>query len=426
MAKSDKTDKPGDVQSDSKPEAEGVIDAEIVEEETGSDESEDVVQEDVSDDIEDAVELEDPEAVSEEAVEATEEEELAEPHAEEAEVELPDEPQKPEIAEAPPEAKEQPRSGMFPMVMGGIVAGAVGFGAATYLGSQGILFGAQSSDELAELSRKLEDQNDLIKLLQSNQDKTAEIANQANEGRATAEEANARVAALSERIDTLGTKTQALEGRVIEAEKRPMTEGASSAAIEAYEREVEQLRAMVAEQLAEAETLKETSARTAQETMAQAALTRIVSAVDTGVPYRNALTELASVSGVAIPAELSEHANKGVPTNLALADAFPEYARAALAEARKLEADGGNRISHFLKTQLGARSTEPKEGTDADSILSRAEAALREGRLAASLEELTALPESSQSVLSEWRAMAEIRLAATQAVTELAQSLNSN
>ncbi|WP_127116091.1 hypothetical protein [Shimia sediminis] len=408
MARSKTTDKPDDTQVDdtvlpednAEAEANDVT-AEVEEASEKPDGPEDVPQDE-------AVELENPE---EEALTQDPEDAAAETE---------------EAPQPEPEAQQKHRSGATPMILGGVVAAAIGFGAASYLGSQGILFGQQSSEQIAELTRKLEDQQDLLKLLQSNQDKIAETANQANAGVAGVDEANARLAALSERLEALGTKTQTLEGRIVEAEKRPMTEGASSAAIEAYEREVEQLRAMVADQLKEAESLKQTSARTAQETMAQAALTRVVSAVDSGAPYRRALTELASVSGVAIPAALSQHADDGVPTNIALVEAFPDYARAALADARKQEGDGGNRISHFLKSQLGARSTEPKEGADADAVLSRAEAALREGRLAAALDEVSMLPETSQALMADWRAMAETRLAATQAVEQLAQGLNSN
>lgn len=416
MAKSKKTDKPEDAQTDVKPEAEEIIDAEVVVETLPDGETPDTPTE-----ADDVVELENPEDTDETA----EAEELIAVDAEEPVEDAGPEPEAETPVQSEP-AEKSSGSGFAPMLIGGVVAAGIGFAAASYLGSQGILFGANPDEEIAELTRKLDDQQDLIALLKSNQDKIANTANEAREGATGVADANARAAALSERVEALGGKVQALEGRLIEAEKRPMTEGASSSAIEAYEQEVEQLRSLVAEQLAEAETLKEASARTAQETLAQAALTLVISALDSGAPYRGALTELASVTGVAIPSDLSAHADKGVPTNITLADAFPDYARAALADARKQEGDGGNRLSNFLKTQLGARSTEPKEGDDADAILSRAEAALREGRLAASLQELEALPESSQALMAEWRALAETRLAATQAAETLAQSLNSN
>ena len=400
MAKSNKTDKPVDVQAKDAAKVDDVIDAEIVQDQPSEPDA-------------------DPSLVVEEPLEESEALDAEET------AEGPEEPAKPDTPTAT--SDEKPSSGFLPIAMGGVLAAAVGFAAASYLGSQGILFGNNSDEAVAELQVKLEEQSNLLQALQSNQAEISDVANAARDGVLSAAEADARAASLSERVEDLGAKLVTLEGRLIEAEKRPMTEGLSSTAIEAYEREVEQLRALVSEQLAEAEGLKAHSTRTAQETLAQAALTRVFSALDSGVPYRGALTELAGATGAAIPEALASHADTGVPTNMALADQFPDYARAALADARKQEkGDNGSSLGHFLKTHLGARSTEPKEGDDADAILSRAEAALREGRLADSLTELTALPDTSQAVMADWRALAETRLAATQAVDTLAQSLNSN
>lgn len=396
MAKSNKTDKSVDAQTKDAAKVDEIIDAEVVQEQPSEP------------DVETSLAIEEPEAPETEAV--------AEDSEESAELDAP-------LATL----DEKPSSGFLPLALGGVLAAAVGFAAASYLGSQGILFGSNSDEAVAELQVKLEEQSNLVQALQSNQAQISDVANAAREGVSSAAEADARAAGLSQRVEDLGAKLVTLEGRMIEAEKRPMTEGLSSTAIEAYEREVEQLRALVSEQLVEAENLKEHSTRTARETLAQAALTRVFSALDSGVPYRGALTELAGATGAAIPEALASHADTGVPTNMALADQFPEHARNALTDARKQEkGDNGSSLGHFLKTQLGARSTEPKEGNDADAILSRAEAALREGRLADSLSELTALPETSQAVMADWRALAETRVAAIQAVDTLAQSLNSN
>lgn len=477
VAKPDKTDKPKDAQTDKLGEADDIIDAEIVEEAPESDPqagSEQADQPAPNADADDAGAASDPEQVvltsealageaagaatdtkdETEAESETEVEHRGETESEaesegsaEAEGGAPaddasaaDDTPQAEAADAAdslhhggsdpaPETAAPARGGFAGLVLGGVVAAALGFGAASYLGSQGILFGGGSDAAIAALTGRIEAQQDQLARVQSDQAQIAEAAaTQSSAGQSAVAESVARMAALSQRVDELGGKLQTLEGRLIETEKRPMSQGASSAAIEAYEREVEQLRALVSEQLAEAEQLKATSTRTAQATLAQAALTRVVSAVDSGVPYRGALTELASVTGVAIPAALSDHADDGVATSMALADGFPEYARLALADARKQEKGGvgGGHFSLFLKSQLGARSTKPKEGDDADAILSRAEAALREGRLAASLAELDALPETSQALMANWRALAETRLAALAAVDALAQTLTSN
>jgi hypothetical protein len=91
-----------------------------------------------------------------------------------------------------------------------------------------------------------------------------------------------------------------------------------------------------------------------------------------------------------------------------------------------VDSQEGSKLGNFLKTQLGARSVEPKAGGDTDAILSRVEAALRAGRLADGLAELDSLAEGPKSVMSDWRMLADTRLAAMQAAEELAQSLNTN
>ena len=67
---------------------------------------------------------------------------------------------------------------------------------------------------------------------------------------------------------------------------------------------------------------------------------------------------------------------------------------------------------------------EPREGNDPDAVLSRAEAALREGRLTDALAELEALPEEGRAELSDWAGQAANRLAAVNAAQSLSETLN--
>ncbi|GAA6165522.1 hypothetical protein NBRC116590_32260 [Pelagimonas sp. KU-00592-HH] len=424
MAKSDETDKPTEAQTEEGAKApQETVDAEVSEETDAAEES-------VEEAVEDAVVLDEPgadEALSDDAEDAADEDgdeidgdEVAEDAEPEPEVEP--------VAETPAPVIEEKKVGFVPVVLGGVVAAALGFGGATYLSTQGILFGAQDDGAVEALAARVAKQDDLIAALQYNQDKLSATADQALSTAAGANEAAVRLQGLSDRIETVANNLVALESRVVDAEKRPMTEGLSAAAVEAYEREVEDLRAMVAAQLEEARSLKANSEKTAQATLGQAALTRVVAALDAGAAYRGALTELASVSGVAIPAALTDYADEGVPTLTTLVEDFPDVAREALADARKQEekASGAGRLGQFLKSQLGARSTTPQEGEDADAILSRAEAAVKEGRVAAALEELGQLPESSQALMAGWAEKAAARVAAMDAVETLAQSLNSN
>jgi len=65
----------------------------------------------------------------------------------------------------------------------------------------------------------------------------------------------------------------------------------------------------------------------------------------------------------------------------------------------------------------------PREGDDADAILSRAEAAVRSGDLDAALSELSGLPDVAKSALSEWQSRAQTRLEAKTAADGLVQQL---
>jgi hypothetical protein len=59
-------------------------------------------------------------------------------------------------------------------------------------------------------------------------------------------------------------------------------------------------------------------------------------------------------------------------------------------------------------------------------VLSRAEAAVRDGRLADALAEIAALPEDGRSAMADWAARAENRQGAVVAAGDLAQTLTAN
>ena len=153
-------------------------------------------------------------------------------------------------------------------------------------------------------------------------------------------------------------------------------------------------------------------------------MTRLLGALNSGAPYASILADLAS-AGVAIPEALNASAGEGVATLASLADAFPASARAALSLARDEQGSGGG-IGGFLQRQLGARSVAPREGSDPDAILSRAEAAVAGGDLSEALKEIATLPEAAGAAMQGWVDRATIRLAALQAADQLAQSLNTN
>lgn len=121
---------------------------------------------------------------------------------------------------------------------------------------------------------------------------------------------------------------------------------------------------------------------------------------------------MAAVGDADLQTALAPHV-AGVATLETLQAEFPEAARLAL-QLDRANADGdgwGARFVDFLAAQTGARSLTPQDGADADAVLSRAEFALAEGRLADAVAEVKALDPTLQAPFAEWVAKAEARLA---------------
>lgn len=317
---------------------------------------------------------------------------------------------KPEAVAAAP---IQRRGGLVAPLLGGVLAAAAGFGLAQYVP------GGWPLASTTALEQQLSDQ-------------AAEIARL--EGRlATVESQPAPD--LSPLMDTLA----ALNGRVADLETGPAETAESSAAlaeavaklqadlvvlqaagpvpadVEALTAEAEaklqEAEAQAAQMTAEAEALTKAAA-------ARAAFGRLQAAVDSGEPFAALVPEL----GMALPDTLQVHAETGVPSLTVLQQGFPDAARAALESALRanMGATWTERATSFLLSQTGARSLTPREGIDPDAILSRAEAALTAGDLELTLTELSALPETSQTAMAGWRAMAEQRQAAVKALQYVA------
>ena len=124
-------------------------------------------------------------------------------------------------------------------------------------------------------------------------------------------------------------------------------------------------------------------------------------------PFARLMCSSVSYSAASsVPPVLAEAAAEGVTPLVVLIETYPDAARAALAVAR--EGQTGT-ITGFLQTQLGARSVTPRDGEDADAILSRAEAAVGEGRLGDALTELSALPDPAKAAMADWLAAAQAR-----------------
>jgi hypothetical protein len=211
------------------------------------------------------------------------------------------------------------------------------------------------------------------------------------------------IAALRAELDAQKAAVADMSGRV-------------DAAAAAAQAELEATRADAERPRAEAEEAARLAAL-------RAALGRVQAAADSGASFAEPLAEL-STAGVDVPADLVTNA-EGLPTLAALQEGFAEPARAALRAS--LDHGAGEtlteRVTVFLRNQTGARSLTPREGADPDAILSRAEAALRDGDLAGALAELAALPETGQAQMAPWIAQVQIRIDGLAAVAALATAL---
>jgi hypothetical protein len=265
----------------------------------------------------------------------------------------------------------------------------------------------------------------------------------------------------SEALESLTQAVAAMDARIATLERAPAPDGTLSApAIAAWTADIAALQTALADQAVRLDALATTptgvdmatvEARLAELTAAaqadlaaaqsqtaaaeaaaaaamsgaaqRAAMDRVLAALDAGTPFDAALADLGT-AGATLPESLTAVAADGVPTLAALQAGFPDAARAALAAARDegLDGDGGG-LTAFLRQTLDIRSVTPRDGTDPDAILSRAEAALREGRLSDALAEVASLPEVVRAAMAIWTGPAQARVAALSAATTLSETL---
>jgi len=211
----------------------------------------------------------------------------------------------------------------------------------------------------------------------------------------------------------LATLEAALPGLVADSVARSVAQAvaeasaAERASLDAAARDLDDQAGQVAAARAQAEAV--------------AALGELGLAADSGAPAGAALDRLSGA--IDLPGALAPFRD-GLPTLGALQAGFAPAARAALAAAPPPdEAGAGERLLNFLRSQTGARSLAPREGDDADAVLSRAEAAVRRGDLGAALAELDVLPAPAAAAMAGWIARARSRLDALAALDDLATRL---
>ena len=239
------------------------------------------------------------------------------------------------------------------------------------------------------------------------------------------------------RVEGLEPRLAAVEQALTALQNRPTGDpSVDSAMIDRLSADMDAMRAEVSAQKAAADAA---AARVAQEvalaraeaeakaqtTLLRAAAAQVQAALQSGVPFAAPLAQLAA-AGTEIPAPLPDLAKEGAPTVSALKDGFGEAARAALDVSRRENVGQSvtERLTSFLKTQTGARSLTPIEGDDPDAVLSRAEAALRNGDLPGALGLISTLPASAQTAMAGWVARANTLLSAQDAAATLSAALS--
>ena len=311
-----------------------------------------------------------------------------------------------------PQPAQESKSIFLPLVLGGIVAGALGFMASEYE-----VFGNADADITTKLRNDLNTQQERIAALETSVPPAVDIPT------VDLSPIEAQLATLQERIASL--------------EDRPVVSvpaGVDEEAVAAYTAELEALKASAETQRSEiaalldnAKSVEQATAEAAKAASAQSAITKIVSAIDAGQPYPDAMATLNALELGEIDPALAASADSGVATLSVLQSDFPDQARTALATARASGVEEGQQgLGGFLKRSLGARSVAPREGNDPDAVLSRAEAAIKTGDLATTLTELDNLPEEAQAAIADWRAAADARFAARNAADALAQRLTAD
>ena len=375
----------------------------------------------VTDDTESTFEqLEDAEPVEDVSISETVEDALEEPA---------------ESSYQEPAAAPEPRRGGFlPLLLGGLVAGGIGYGISYFQW-------ANSSDVealIAEQAKAIAALKDDVANLPAPTD-IAPLSSQVEGLGATLEGVGAGV-------DELGTQMTTAVERIEELERRPNADGTlADTALAAFEADIQVLRDEIVEQQSEmaamavsasdqlqatreeAIAIEENAVATARKATARTVLAQIQTTVDSGGPLGALLSDLGGALDEPVP-EALENIADGAPTLLSLQDAYPDAARAALRVARTEGVSGeeSSGLSSFLRNQFDVRSTALQEGDSTDAVLSRVEASLRSGQLNDALAEVAALPEVVRGAMSDWTGRAELRASALDAISQLSDTLNIN
>ena len=316
----------------------------------------------------------------------------------------------PEVTPPAPVTQVVKRGGFVPMVLGGVVCAALGYAGAQFLKPEGWPFPGANTEELTQQITALEGQIQALETAATQRAEAQQAALADLETEIAAQDNSAQYDALAEQLATF-------EERMTQIEARPVAEAiVSPEATAAYERQLAQMQDLLNSEIARLEEAKEQSI--AEETAARisTAKARLQTLVDAGEPFDQVLAEM----NTDVPEVLQQAAAEGIPSVTSLQEGYSEAARDALVVSSRAAYDAGEQswFQTALQTQIGLRSTKPKEGDDADAILSRAEQDVRDGLFAKAITTLEALPEEGKAEMQGWIARAQERVDVMTALDE--------
>lgn len=334
----------------------------------------------------------------------------------------------------PPPAK---RPGIFAPLLGGALAAVAGFGLAhfdafglrhealpdlsAFDARQAEALAALKTGQTAELNAMSARIDDVSKRLTDAEALLATPANPALDP-AQLDALDARLKAIEALPPGGDASNAALAASLADLQRQVAALGAAETIPTDLSAKVDAALAQLAEAEATATARADEAAGVAEAIRLRSSLTDLRAAVDSGAPFD---AQLAAFADADLATALAATATTGLTPLATLQDSFPDAAREAIALARQTSSEDGwgARLVDFLAAQTGARSLTPREGTDPDAILSRAEAAVRDGRLAEALTEIATLDPAIAAPLADWSAAASLRVQAEQALDAAAARL---
>lgn len=311
---------------------------------------------------------------------------------------------------APVRALPQPvtvnRTGFWPVALGGVVA--AGIGAAATIWALPHLPAGWLPEDSAQFDPAAIQAEAVAAAQDAAQQRFDELSAQievaapagepaAPEDLAQIDELRQELADMRARIDDQASRIEAFQNLTgIDAETAArMTALAGQA--ETLEQQIavaaDEARSQIATVQAEAARLQEAAEASTRRAEAVAAVAALQSALDRGVTAADAGAALTG-AGINTPEALQ----RDVPSLASLQEGFAEASRSALRAALGEDsASGGNVVTNFLRAQTGARSVEPREGSDTDAVLSRANAHVEAGHIGVALDEMEALADTARN-----------------------------